>query len=95
MGQCGRGASAYKLNSPSLLWEGLDLSQFSVSSPRTAPPDAHGSASFRSPGIRPSAGRALGRDRTLCSLEEPYFLDCSCVFEGFLRGRGGGAGAGA
>lgn len=45
----------------------------------------HSSTSFRPPGIGPSAGRALSRDRTPCSLEEPRFLDRSCAFGGFLR----------
>lgn len=77
----------------SLPRESLEHSQFSV--PPSPSGDAHSSASFLSPGIQPSAGWALGGDRTLCSLEEPYFLDWSCVIEGFPRDRGGGAGVGA
>ena len=46
---------------------------------------AHGSASFRPPGIGASAGRVLSGDRTPCSLEELRFLDRSCAFGGFLR----------
>uniref|UniRef100_A0A452TL64 MAX dimerization protein 4 n=1 Tax=Ursus maritimus TaxID=29073 RepID=A0A452TL64_URSMA len=62
------GASAYKLNSqPALGRFGAEPVLCVLPPPLLY---AHGSASFRSPGIRPLAGRALGRDRTLCSLEE-------------------------
>lgn len=77
--------SACKMSSPDLTWS---LAALCVPTPCIY---AHGSANFRSPGIGASAGRALSRDRTPCSLEELHFLDYSCAFVGFLRDHGGGA----
>lgn len=66
-------------------WEGLECGQVFVHPP---PPRLHSwQRQLPLPWDRASAGRALGRDRTPCSLEELHFLDWPCASEGLPKPR--------
>lgn len=71
------------MNLPSLLWEGLELGQFSLSPP--PPPSTAKAAPTSAPLGSGLLWAGAGRDRTPCSLEELHFLAWPCVFEGLPR----------